>query len=51
LEEKRVRNTKMRQELGVQLVYPTYREGMSAIAAGDVRPFEPHDLAWLKLAA
>ncbi|HEX7792281.1 MAG TPA: SDR family oxidoreductase [Afipia sp.] len=35
-ESKRVRNTLLRDELGVTLVYPTYREGLSALhAAGD----------------
>ena len=38
--EKRVRNDKIKDELGVQLLYPTYREGLSAIAAGDMTPFE-----------
>lgn len=40
LEEKRVRNTRIKQELGVRLRYPTYREGLAAIAAGDLRPFD-----------
>jgi nucleoside-diphosphate-sugar epimerase len=30
-ENKRVRNDKIKRQLGVQLVYPTYREGLSAL--------------------
>lgn len=30
---KRVRNDRIKQELGIQLCYPTYREGLKAIAA------------------
>jgi nucleoside-diphosphate-sugar epimerase len=30
-ENKRVRNGKIKRELGVQLTYPTYREGLRAI--------------------
>ncbi|KAL4448312.1 hypothetical protein ABPG75_005531 [Micractinium tetrahymenae] len=40
LEEKRVRNGRIKQELGVQLAFPSYREGLAAIAAGDRRPFD-----------
>ncbi|PSC70385.1 NAD(P)-dependent oxidoreductase [Micractinium conductrix] len=40
LEEKRVRNARIKKELGVQLAFPTYREGLAGIAAGDLRPFE-----------
>ena len=36
---KRVRNDKMKRDLGVVLEYPTYAEGMAAIMDGDVRPF------------
>jgi nucleoside-diphosphate-sugar epimerase len=32
-ESKRVRNDRMRDELGVTLMYPTYREGLSALLA------------------
>jgi nucleoside-diphosphate-sugar epimerase len=32
-ENKRVRNNRLRRELGVELVYPTYREGLRALAA------------------
>ena len=32
---KRVRNTKMKEELGVALAYPTYREGLRAILASE----------------
>lgn len=35
-ENKRVRNHRLREELGVMLAYPTYREGLTALrAAGD----------------
>lgn len=37
--EKRVVSSKIREELGVTLLFPTYREGLAAIAAGDLRPF------------
>src|SRR6185503_13625519 len=30
---KRVRNVRIRAELGAELLYPTYREGLTAIAA------------------
>jgi hypothetical protein len=40
LEEKRVCNGLIKRELGVRLAFPTYREGLAAIAAGDLRPFE-----------
>ena len=39
LEEKRVSNARLKRELGVRLAFPTYREGLAAIAAGDLRPF------------
>jgi nucleoside-diphosphate-sugar epimerase len=32
-ENRRVRNDRMKRELGVRLLYPTYREGLAAIAA------------------
>ena len=32
-DNRRVRNTRLREELGVDLLYPTYREGLSAILA------------------
>jgi nucleoside-diphosphate-sugar epimerase len=38
--EKRVRNTLIKEELGVRLMYPTYREGLRAIAEGDATPFQ-----------
>lgn len=34
-ENKRVANTRIKAELGVTLLYPTYREGMTAIANAD----------------
>lgn len=33
-ETRRVSNRRMKEALGVQLLYPTYREGLAAIAAG-----------------
>ncbi|KAI8471093.1 MAG: NAD(P)-binding protein [Monoraphidium minutum] len=38
-EEKRVGNAKIKAELGVRLRYPTYKEGLAAIAAGVADPF------------
>jgi len=38
--EKRVRNARIKDELGVTLLYPTYREGLTAIADGDRTPFQ-----------
>jgi hypothetical protein len=49
LEEKRVRNSRIKQVLGVQLQYPSYREGMAAIVAGAETPFLPGDLEYLGL--
>jgi hypothetical protein len=37
--EKRVKNDLIKKELGVVLEFPSYREGLSAIALGDTRPF------------
>ena len=34
-ESKRVRNNRMKNELGVVLLYPTYREGLRSILAGE----------------
>lgn len=34
-ESKRVRNDRIKDELGVQLLYPTYREGLAALLAGE----------------
>ena len=31
---RRVKNGKLRQQLGVTLLYPTYREGLRALSAG-----------------
>jgi nucleoside-diphosphate-sugar epimerase len=36
-DSKRVRNTLIKEELGVTLRYPTYREGLKAILAGEQR--------------
>jgi hypothetical protein len=32
METKRVRNGRIKDELGVRLMYPTYREGLQALA-------------------
>ena len=37
--EKRVRNDRIKRELGVRLMFPTYREGLAAIVRGDATPF------------
>ena len=37
--EKRVRNDRIKSELGVELLFPTYREGLAAIAEGNRTPF------------
>jgi hypothetical protein len=47
LEEKRVRNDKLKSVLGVQLVAPTYREGLASMHAGDIAPFAAVDLECL----
>ncbi|GBG67930.1 hypothetical protein CBR_g1049 [Chara braunii] len=38
--EKRVRNTKIKRELGVRLLHPDYRSGMWSIVSGDNYPFD-----------
>lgn len=35
-ESKRVRNDRIKRDLGVRLAYPTYREGLAAVLAGEV---------------
>lgn len=35
-ESKRVRNDRIKHELAVQLLYPTYREGLAALLAGEI---------------
>ena len=35
-ESKRVRNSRMKDELGVKLLYPTYREGLRALLAASI---------------
>ena len=37
-ESKRVRNDRMRGELGIELIYPTYREGLAALLAAEGDP-------------
>ena len=36
-DNKRVDNTRMKTELGVRLIYPTYREGLTAILAAEAK--------------
>ena len=36
-ENKRVRNHKIKRELGVSLAYPTYREGLQAVLAAEAK--------------
>lgn len=38
--EKRVSNQKLKAELGVSLDFPSYREGLAAIHAGCMQPFD-----------
>lgn len=38
--EKRVCNAKIKAELALALEFPSYREGLAAIHAGDLRPFD-----------
>ncbi|MFW8633798.1 SDR family oxidoreductase [Cribrihabitans pelagius] len=41
-ENKRVRNRRIKEDLGVELLYPTYREGLRAVlAAEDMESFVP----------
>lgn len=40
LPEKRVSNSKLKQELGVVLRYSSYREGLRAIHTGELAPFD-----------
>ncbi len=47
MEEKRVRNVKIKQQLGITLQYPTYREGITAIINGCTYPFDASDLQFL----
>jgi hypothetical protein len=47
LEEKRVRNDKLKAALGVQLLAPTYREGLASMHAGSMEPFAAVDLQCL----
>ncbi|GIL93212.1 hypothetical protein Vretimale_8166 [Volvox reticuliferus] len=47
LEEKRVRNRLIKSELGLELRYPTYREGVVAIHRGEYWPLTEDDLRML----
>jgi hypothetical protein len=41
-ENKRVRNQRIKDDLGVDLLYPSYREGLRAVrAAEDLETFVP----------
>lgn len=48
VEEKRVRNTRIIQELGVVLQYPTYKEGIAAIQSNIITPFTEADMVFLQ---
>ena len=37
-ENKRVRNDKIKRELGVRLAHPTYREGLRAVLEAETTP-------------
>jgi len=39
LEEKRVSNRKAKNELEIELLFPSYREGLTALHAGNLFPF------------
>jgi nucleoside-diphosphate-sugar epimerase len=39
MEEKRVSNRLMKEKLGMKLEFPTYRQGLTALATGDTRPY------------
>jgi hypothetical protein len=34
-ENRRVRNTRLKDDLGVRLAYPSYREGLAAVLAAE----------------
>ena len=36
-ENRRVKNDRLKRDLGVRLAYPTYREGLTAIAARNAK--------------
>jgi len=40
MDEKRVSNQMLRRQLGVTLLFPTYREGLQGIHEGDQTPFD-----------
>jgi hypothetical protein len=42
--EKRVSNERAKTELGVLFAFPTYKEGLTAIADGDTSPFSEKTL-------
>ena len=44
LEEKRVRNHRIKDELRVRLTFPIFREGLRSIHRGEIRPFQEGDL-------
>lgn len=41
MQEKRVRNMKIKRQLVVELQFPSYREGLAAIDNGSLTPFGP----------
>ncbi|GAQ81222.1 hypothetical protein KFL_000740220 [Klebsormidium nitens] len=42
VDEKRVKNDRIKRELVVTLLFPSYKEGLAAIADGDLQPFDEH---------
>lgn len=43
VDEKRVRNERIKQELGIKLLFPSYKEGLLAVARGEMRPFDENN--------
>ncbi|MBI40811.1 MAG: NAD(P)-dependent oxidoreductase, partial [Leptospiraceae bacterium] len=37
-ESKRIKNDRIKQELGIKLIHPTYRQGLAAILQAEKRP-------------
>lgn len=44
-DNKRVRNSRIKAELGVRLCYPTYREGLRALADAEIASISPSNVA------
>lgn len=48
VDEKRVSNKKIKAELNARLLFPSYREGLAAIASGNTTPFADYALPLLR---